>query len=80
MLSSSNTETQRQQVVTQEVADNTALQTVCGEFPQCHWDGGATYGVQFLARDVSTVDYFHPSPYGQAKLAATEWAAGYWGA
>jgi hypothetical protein len=53
---------------------------VCGEFPQCHWDGGATYGVQFLARDVSTVDYFHPSPYGQAKLAATEWAAGYWGA
>jgi lysophospholipase L1-like esterase len=79
LLSSSNTEQQRQQVVAQEVADNTTLANVCAEFPQCHWDDGATYGVTFRTSDVSTVDYFHPSAAGQAKLSDTEWRAGYWG-
>lgn len=79
MLSSSNTETQRQQVAAQEDADNTALQTVCGEFANCRWDGLATYDYQFTTSDVSTVDYFHPSIAGQGHLAGVSWKAGYWG-
>src|SRR3954452_3813189 len=73
MLSSSATETQRQQVLTQERADNAALAAVCATHPSCHWDGGAVFGVGFTAAQVSTVDYFHPNVSGQAVLAATAW-------
>ena len=79
MLSSSNTETQRQQVVAREQADNDALATVCGQFANCRWDGLATYGYTFTTSDVSTVDYFHPSVTGQKNLAATTWHASFWG-
>jgi lysophospholipase L1-like esterase len=78
MLSTSNTEEQRQQVAAQEVADNAALQRVCAQFPQCRWDGYATYNTTFSTADVSTVDYYHPSVTGQNHLAAVTWAAGYW--
>jgi len=79
MLSSSNTEAQRQQVLAQENADNAALESVCGLTAGCRWDAYAANRVAFTQSDVSTVDYFHPSPSGQQKLAAAEWAAGYWG-
>jgi lysophospholipase L1-like esterase len=73
MLSSSNNEATRQ-VVLQRVKDlNLALATVCAEFPQCRWDGGVTFGTAFTTADVSTVDYFHPSLAGQAKLANRTW-------
>jgi lysophospholipase L1-like esterase len=80
MLSSSNTEAQRQQVVAREQADNAALQQVCAvEFAaNCQWDGLATYDYKFSASEVSTVDYFHPSVAGQATLARITWGAGYW--
>jgi lysophospholipase L1-like esterase len=78
MLSSSNTEAQRQQVVTREKADNTALQQVCAQFANCRWDALTTYHYQFKAAEVSTVDYFHPSVTGQASLARIAWGAGYW--
>lgn len=80
MLAASNSDAQRQQVLAREQADNQAIKTVCTtEFAQwCRWDNYATYNVQFTAADVSTVDYFHPSVTGQAKLAATSWAASYW--
>jgi lysophospholipase L1-like esterase len=80
MLSSSNTEAQRQQVVAQENADNAVLQQVCTvDFAgRCQWDGSATYNYKFSASEVSTVDYFHPSVTGQASLARITWAAGYW--
>jgi lysophospholipase L1-like esterase len=78
MLSTSNTEQQRQQVAAQEAADNAALQRVCSAFTQCRWDGYATYSTAFSAQDVSTVDYYHPSVTGQNHLAAVTWAAGYW--
>jgi lysophospholipase L1-like esterase len=32
----------------------------------------------FTIRDMSTVDYFHPSITGQARMAAAAWKAGYW--
>jgi hypothetical protein len=78
MLSTSNTETQRQQVVTREKADNAALAKVCAQFANCKWDGLATYNYVFTTSDVSTVDYFHPSIAGQAHLAGVTWTAGYW--
>jgi lysophospholipase L1-like esterase len=78
MLSSSNTEATRQAVLAQERTYNTALAEVCAAYDRCRWDGGATFGVSFAPSDVSTVDYFHPSAAGQAKLAAVTWAASYW--
>jgi hypothetical protein len=79
MLAASNTDTQRQLVVSQEIADNNALQTVCAQFANCRWDGLATYDFPFQPYDVSTIDYFHPSIRGQNDLAATTWKATYWG-
>ena len=76
MLAPGNTEAQRQEVVAQEQADNTALAAVCAAYPQCHWDGLATYRVDFTPDDISSVDYFHPSVAGQHLLAATTWQAG----
>ena len=78
VLGATVTPAQRQLVVDRETAFNTALATVCAEFARCRWDGLATHDVQFTRADVSTLDYFHPSVAGQAKLAATAWKAGYW--
>jgi lysophospholipase L1-like esterase len=78
MLASSNTEAQRQLVVTREQEFNAALAQVCTATPNCLWDGGKTYGYAFVKSDVSTVDYFHPSVSGQNKLAALTWSASYW--
>ena len=78
MLASTNTEADRQAVLSQEQADNAALARVCGQFVNCKWDNLATFNYQFAASDVSTIDYFHPSVAGQAHLAATTWSAGYW--
>jgi hypothetical protein len=80
MLSSSNTETQRQQVLAQERADNDALAQVCQSYRQCRWDGYAVFNYAFTTSDVSSVDYFHPSATGQAHLAAVTWAASYFAA
>jgi hypothetical protein len=65
----------RQQVADQVVADNATIASVCKQFTQCHYDGGAAYNVQFTTSDVTTRDYFHPSVSGQAKAAAALWAA-----
>jgi lysophospholipase L1-like esterase len=78
MLSSANTEDDRQAVVARERADNTVLATVCMSFSNCRWDGGATYNFVFSSAMVSSVDYFHPSIAGQAALASVSWAASYW--
>jgi lysophospholipase L1-like esterase len=78
MLSVDATSAQRQQIVTQEQADNQVLGSVCGTFSHCKFDNDAVYDVQFTSADVSDVDYFHPSVAGQNALAAAAWAAGYW--
>jgi hypothetical protein len=66
----------RLQVQSQTVADNAEISEVCASFARaCHYDGGAVYDVQFTSSDVDTVDYYHPSISGQAKLAAGTWAA-----
>ena len=78
MLKSTNTDAQRQQVLAQVVAYNTALATVCAQFTNCKYDGGAVFNTAFVASDISTVDYFHPSVAGQTKLALNAWNASYW--
>jgi lysophospholipase L1-like esterase len=78
MLRVTATTAQRQQIVTQEQADNRALAAVCTEFPQCKFDNDAVYDLRVTSSDVSDVDYFHPSIAGQNALAALAWSAGYW--
>ncbi len=78
MLSSSNTEADRQAVLSQEEADNNALATVCGQFANCRWDNLATFDYAFRTSDISTIDYFHPSISGQNTLAGITWGASYW--
>jgi lysophospholipase L1-like esterase len=79
MLSSSNTETQRQQVVAREQAFNQILQQACSQYANCRWDNYATYNYKFSASQVSTLDYFHPNRSGQAALATVTWNASWWG-
>jgi lysophospholipase L1-like esterase len=78
MLAATNTETQRQLVVSREKAFNQILADVCAQYPRCRWDGGAVYHYQFSASQVSTLDFFHPSLSGQAALAQVTWAASWW--
>jgi lysophospholipase L1-like esterase len=83
MLSSANTESQRQAVLAREVAFNKAMQGDCTSSTYssfCKWDNLATYDVKFSSSQVSTLDYFHPNASGQAVLASTTWKASYWGA
>lgn len=54
---------------------NTQLQLVCAMYAQCTFDNNASFNTSFLASDVSTIDYFHPSVAGQAKLAGIAWNA-----
>jgi lysophospholipase L1-like esterase len=54
---------------------NTQLAQVCALYVQCRFDGNAVFNTAFVRSDVTTRDYFHPSPAGQAKLAAITWAA-----
>jgi lysophospholipase L1-like esterase len=82
MLSQTNTDAQRQQVVAQEQADNNVLATECGRVVSagldCHWDNLAGFNFRFPASDISTIDHFHPDLAGQNAIAALTWAAGYW--
>ena len=54
---------------------NTQLAQVCALYTQCRFDGNAVFNTAFVRTDVTTRDYFHPSPAGQAKLAAVTWGA-----
>jgi hypothetical protein len=78
MLAATNTETQRQQVVTREVAFNQVLADVCAAYARCRWDDKAVYNYRFSASQVSALDFFHPSLSGQAALAQVTWAASWW--
>lgn len=78
MLGATRTEAQRQQVVAREQAFNKILADTCGAYAHCRWDGGALYNYKFSASQVSALDYFHPSPSGQAKLANITWTASWW--
>lgn len=78
MLATSNSEADRQLVVSREEAFNNALADACLAIARCRWDGGATYNYKFSAGQVSALDYFHPSLSGQAALATVTWNASWW--
>jgi lysophospholipase L1-like esterase len=78
VLSPTNTEAARQQVVQRELAFNAILAEVCGRYANCRFDNNGIYNFDFQASQVSTLDYFHPSLAGQAVLARMTWAASWW--
>ncbi len=60
-------------------AYNTALAELCAiAANNCRYDGGAVAGTVFVAADISTRDYFHPSLAGQAKFAEVTWQKTQW--
>jgi lysophospholipase L1-like esterase len=67
----------RARVAQRNSDDNDAIRDVCAQFIHCRFDNYAAYNLQFSASDVTTRDYFHPNVSGQAKAAATAWAAGF---
>lgn len=75
MLSESNTEEDRQFVRQRNIDFNTVLEQESAAYG-FHWDGQAVFQTQFVKEDVSTLDYFHPSLKGQAKLAEGTWSVG----
>jgi lysophospholipase L1-like esterase len=78
MLSTSNTEADRQTVLAQEKADNNVLRDECALFANCLWDKYVSFNFPFPFSDVSTVDYFHPNFNGQNDAATGSWNASYW--
>jgi lysophospholipase L1-like esterase len=44
----------------------------------CIYDPGLLSESDFVAKDLSTADYFHPSFTGEAKMAESAWLAGPW--
>jgi lysophospholipase L1-like esterase len=75
--STTQTDTDRRlRVAARNVAFNTVLADVCvGYGANCTFDQNAVYKTNFSGSDVSTLDYFHPSVAGQAKLAGAAWLA-----
>jgi lysophospholipase L1-like esterase len=69
-------ETRRLNVKKRNEEFNVVLKEVCATYIHCHYDNGAAFSVEFASSEVSTLDYFHPNTNGQAKAAATEFAAG----
>lgn len=78
MLSPSNSAADRRTVLQRELAFNGVLAEVCAQYANCLYDGGAGFGYQFATKDVSKLDYFHPSVSGQANLAQISWTASWW--
>jgi len=83
LLANSNStapaDVQRRARVDQRNQDlNGRLAAVCAAFANCRFDALVVYNTTFAAADVSTRDYFHPSPSGQRLLACTTWKASYW--
>jgi hypothetical protein len=69
-------ETRRLNVKKRNEEFNVVLKETCATYIHCHYDNGAAFSVEFAPSEVSTLDYFHPNTNGQAKAAATEFAAG----
>ena len=65
----------RARVRRRNIAFNAVLEAVCRRHARCRFDGHAVFKTRFVAADVSTLDYFHPSVAGQKKLAAVSWRA-----
>ncbi|MDQ2914228.1 MAG: GDSL-type esterase/lipase family protein [Chloroflexota bacterium] len=83
----------RTRVSERNQAFNDVLRTICmdkyagfvadtkvvGATGQCLYDAGKVFATKFVASDVSTRDYFHPSVKGQTRLACVAWEMSYGG-
>lgn len=69
----------RERVKQRNMELNQRLRSACAAYPFCRFDGEAAFGTPFVANDVSTRDYFHPSTAGQSKLSEVSFRHGYWG-
>ena len=78
---SATDEARRQQVRNRVIAFNTILSEECARITtgaaatSCRFDGYKVFNTTFALSDISTVDYFHPSIAGQAKLASATYSA-----
>jgi lysophospholipase L1-like esterase len=52
---------------------NATIKSICAATANCQYDNGALFAATFVASEVSTHDYFHPSLSGQTSLAALAW-------
>lgn len=69
-LSTADTDVQRRAAFRQQlIAYNGVLEAVCEAYPQCDFDENYVFNSRLRPEDVSTIDYFHPSVTGQARLA-----------
>ena len=73
--STAQVDVERRARVRQRIVEyNTQLAEVCATFIHCRYDGGAFFDGALSPSDISTIDYFHPSLGGQARLAAVSYA------
>lgn len=79
LLSTANTDADRQLVRDRTAAFNAVLAQECAQYANCRFDGYAVFSYRFAAAHVSKLDYFHPSLSGQAVLAEVTWRASWWG-
>jgi len=78
LLSTANTDADRQAVLDREIAFNGILAQECGLHANCRFDGGAVFNYSFTKSQVSKLDFFHPSLPGQAALAEVTWRSSWW--
>jgi lysophospholipase L1-like esterase len=69
--------TRRNNVRQRNIDFNTQLSEVCALYPQCRFDGNGVFNGALEVSDVATMDYFHPSITGQAKIASGTWETTY---
>ncbi len=75
-LSTRARDVKRRAAVQQRNVDfNTQLAEACALYPNCVFDNNVAFNTAYVASDVSTRDYFHPSLAGQTKLANVAWGA-----
>lgn len=73
-MSTAQADIERRQAVERRVQDfNAVLASECASRANCAYDNGAVYATQTSLRDLSPLDYFHPSVSGQNKIAAAVW-------
>ncbi|SCF26592.1 Lysophospholipase L1 [Micromonospora viridifaciens] len=77
--STAQADVDRRARVRQRVVDyNTQLAQACVAYgPNCDFDDNAVFNYPFALSQVSTWDYFHPNPSGQAVLASVSYANGF---
>ena len=57
---------------------NQILADECAAVSRCRFDVNALFNTAFTASDFTTIDYFHYSAAGEARVAAVTWAASFW--